>query len=473
MEIVGRKEQLAQIETLLQSEKAEFVAVTGRRRVGKTFLIDKAFEGKICFQMTGIQNTNQTAQLENFARKLMAYSNLPFITTTPKDWGEAFFQLRSYLEQQPKSQKQVIFLDELPWMNTAKSNFLQQLAHLWNDYLSKQSHFILIVCGSASSWLVNNITNDKGGLHNRLTKTIHLLPFTLSETKEFLEAKSIIKPIQEIAKLYMILGGIPYYLDDIQAHESNDQAIERMCFSDSGKLKNEYGNLYKALFNNPENHERIVTTLSGGQKGTLRSQIIEKTKITDGGPFNRAMNDLLMCGFVTTIAQYGRKKREERYILNDEFSNFYHQFMKNNTRYTEGIWQQIAQNQRFKIWMGYAFERLVLKHISQIKQKLSIAGVYTEIYNLYPIKGQNDAIQVDLILDRKDNVVNFCEIKHYESPFKITKDFYEKTNQKISVFRELYPKKQIVYTLITNQSILQNEYSIALIGQTLTLQDLF
>ena len=473
MEIVGREEQLAQIETLLRSEKAEFVAVTGRRRVGKTFLIDKGFEGKICFQMTGIQNANQMAQLENFARKLMIYSNLPFITTTPKDWGEAFFQLRSYLEQQPKNLKQVIFLDELPWMNTAKSNFLQQLAHLWNDYLNKQSHFILIVCGSASSWLVNNITNDKGGLHNRLTRTIHLLPFTLSETKAFLEAKSIIKPIQEIAKLYMILGGIPYYLDDIQAHESNDQAIERMCFGDNGKLKNEYSNLYKALFNNPENHERIVTALSGGQKGMLRSQIIEKTKITDGGPFNRAMNDLLVCGFVTTIAQYGHKKREERYLLNDEFSNFYHQFMKNNTRYTEGMWQQMAQNQRFKIWMGYAFERLVLKHISQIKQKLSIAGVYTEICNLYPIKGQNDAIQVDLILDRKDNVINFCEIKHYESPFKITKDFYEKTNQKISVFRELYPKKQIVYTLITNQSILQNEYSTALIGQSITLQDLF
>ena len=473
MEIVGRKEQLAQIEALLRSEKAEFVAITGRRRVGKTFLIDKGFEGKICFQITGIQNANLKTQLENFARKLMINSNLPFVTSTPNDWGEAFFQLRSYLEQQPKNQKQVIFLDELPWMNTAKSNFLQHLAHLWNDYLSKQSHFILIVCGSASSWLLNNITNDKGGLHNRLSTTIHLLPFTISETKEFLEAKSIIKPIQELAKLYMILGGIPYYLDDLQAHESNDQSIERMCFGDGGKLKNEYNNLYKALFSNPENHELIVMALSGGQKGMLRSQIIEKTKITDGGPFNRAMNDLLVCGFVTTIAQYGHKKREERYLLNDEFSNFYHQFMKKNTRYTEGIWQQMAQNQRFKIWLGYAFERLALKHIAAIKQRLGIAGVYTEIYNLYPSKEQTEAIQVDLLLDRKDNVVNFCEIKHYDAPFKITKDFYEKTIQKLAYFRGMYPKKQIVYTFITNQKIIPNQYSTALIGQTITLEDLF
>jgi uncharacterized protein len=473
MKIVGRKEQLLQIESLLHSEKAEFVAITGRRRVGKTFLIDQSFEKNICFQMTGIQNANQKAQLENFARKLMIYSKIPFITNPPKDWGEAFFQLRSYLELQDKTQKQVIFLDELPWINTVKSEFLQNLAHLWNDYLSKQSHFILIVCGSASSWLLKNITNDKGGLHNRITTTIHLQPFTLSETKAFLEAKGIIKPLQEIAKLYMILGGIPFYLDDVQAHESNDQTIERMCFSENGKLKNEYSNLYKALFANPENHERIVEALAGSQKGMLRSQIIEKAKVTDGGPFNRAMNDLLSCNFITTIAQFGRKKREERYLLNDELSNFYHQFMKNNNRYTPGMWLQMAQNQKFKIWLGYAFERLVLRHIPQLKQQLGISGVYTEIYNLYPSNDQNRAMQVDLLLDRKDNVINFCEIKHYDSPFKISKDFYEDTQQKLAFFRSIASKKQIIYTLITNQVPMQNEYSTALIGKTIVLEDLF
>ncbi len=473
MKIIGRKEQLAQIATLFHSNKAEFVAVTGRRRVGKTFLIDQGFEGHICFQMTGIQNATQKVQLDNFSRKLLVYSKIAFITSTPKDWGEAFFQLRSYLELQAPDRKLVIFLDELPWMNTAKSGFLQQLAHFWNDYLSKQSHFILVVCGSASSWLVNNITNDKGGLHNRLTSTIHLQPFTLAETKAFLESKGIIKPLQDIAKLYMILGGIPYYLDDIQTHESNDQAIERMCFSDNGRLKNEYANLYKALFSNPENHEKIIEALAGSQKGMLRSQIIEKSKITDGGPFNRTMNDLLACGFVITIAQYGRKKREERYLLNDEFSNFYHQFMRNSARYTQGIWLQIAQNQRFKIWMGYAYERLVLRHIPQLKRQLGISGVYTEIYNLYPSPKENLSIQVDLLLDRKDNVVNFCEIKHYDAPLKITKKFYESSLEKLAIFRQITPKKQVVYTLITNQAIVQNEYSTSLIGQQVNLEELF
>jgi uncharacterized protein len=203
------------------------------------------------------------------------------------------------------------------------------------------------------------------------------------------------------------------------------------------------------------------------KKGMLRSQIIEKSKVQDGGPFNRAMNDLLSCGFIITIAQFGRKKREERYLLNDEFSNFYHQFMKKNQRYSEGMWIQMAQNQRFKIWMGYAFERLVLQHIPKLKQQLGIASVYTEVYNLYK------AMQVDLLLDRKDNVVNFCEIKNYDAPFKISKDFYENTLQKLDYFRSIAPKKQIIYTLITNKNIVTNQYSTALIGQSVILDSLF
>ena len=185
------------------------------------------------------------------------------------------------------------------------------------------------------------------------------------------------------------------------------------------------------------------------------------------------MNDLLSCGFIITIAQFGRKKREERYLLNDEFSNFYHQFMNKNQRYTEGMWIQMAQSQRFKIWLGYAFERLVLRHIPKLKQQLGIASVYTEVYNLYPSNEDDKAMQVDLLLDRKDNVVNFCEIKHYEAQFKITKDFYEKTLQKLDYFRSIAPQKQIVYTLITNKAIVINEYSTALIGQAVTLSELF
>jgi uncharacterized protein len=472
--MIGRTEQLTQLEKLNTSEKSEFLAVLGRRRIGKTFLIDNAFEKQICFQMTGIQLGNTKSQLENFNRKLYFHSKASYLGAPPLNWGEAFFQLRTYLTTLQVQKKQVIFFDELPWINTVKSSFLQELAHLWNDYLSKQKHFILVICGSASSWIASHITNDKGGLHNRLTATINLLPFTLLETKQFLEAKKIIKPIQEIAKIYMTFGGIPYYLDDIQRGESTNRTIERMCFEPNGKLKNEYDNLYKALFQNALNHEKIVEALAGSQKGMQRSQIIEKTKLQDGGPFTRAMNDLIACGFVSTINQFKQKKRGENYRLNDEFTVFYHRFMKQVNKYEAGGWVQKANSQAYKIWLGYAFELLAFRHINQIKTKLGINGIYSEISTFYHNIGKDNGMQADMLIERKDNAINFCEIKHYESQFKFDKNYYNTCIKKLSQFRDIASSKvQILFTLICSQPIKENNFSADLVDNVITIEDFF
>jgi uncharacterized protein len=472
--MVGRKAQLEQINDLKTSKKSEFVAVMGRRRVGKTYLIDEAFKEEICFQLTGIQTDDTTAQLDNFNRKFFLHSKAQYQSPAPNDWGEAFFQLRAYLETLSKKQKQVIFLDELPWMHTAKSGFLQQLAHFWNDYLSKNNHYILIVCGSASSWIANNITNDKGGLHNRLTAQIHLKPFTLEETKEFLVEKNINITNQEIAKMYMAFGGIPYYLDDIKRGETATQAIERMCFLEDGRLKNEYDNLYKALFHNSLDHERIVEALAGSQKGMIRSQIIEKSKIRDGGPFTRAMYDLLTCGFVATINQFGQKKREEVYKLNDEYSSFYHRFIKSAKKYKMGAWAQQSTSQQYKIWLGYAFELLAFRHIDLIKNKLGISGIYSEISTLYYNIGKKEGLQIDILIDRKDNAINYCEIKHYDAQFKFDEKYYIETKAKIEAFKEICgPKKQVFFTMITNQPITENEYSLEIVDKRILLDNFF
>jgi uncharacterized protein len=349
--MVGRKPQLEQIALLKKSSKSEFVAIMGRRRVGKTYLIDNAFADDICFQMSGIQKGSTKVQLQNFQRKLLVYNKKKNVLSTPKDWGEAFFQLQEYLDTLSKKKKQAIFLDELPWMATAKSIFLQHLAHFWNDYLSKQKHFILIICGSASSWLVKQVTNDKGGLHNRITSVIKLEPFSLLETSLFLATKNIKLGLQDIAKIYMAMGGIPYYLDDIRKGESAAQAIERMCFEAGGKLNIEYDNLYKALFKNAHTHERIVTAVAGSQKGMLRSEIILKSKIQDGGPFNRAMQELIDCGFIITINQFGQKKRDEVYRLHDEYTAFYHRFIKSNKKIYKG---NMVANCKFSILQNLA-----------------------------------------------------------------------------------------------------------------------
>ncbi len=470
--MVGRKAQMEQIEALQSSPRSEFVAVMGRRRIGKTFLIDYAFESMISFQMTGIQKGSAKNQLENFNRKLYEFSKAKYLSPAPKNWGEAFFQLRTYLETKPESEKQVIFLDELPWISTSKSGFLQQLAHFWNDYLSKKKHFILIVCGSASSWIAKNITNDKGGLHNRITETIELKPFSLFETKQFLVSKNINITNKEIAKIYMAFGGIPYYLENIKRGESATQAIERLCFAENGKLKNEYENLYKALFNNSIDHEKIVEILAGSQKGMLRAEILSQSKIQDGGPFNRAMADLLICGFVTTMSQFGQKKREEVYRLNDEYSAFYHRFIKQAKKFATGTWSLQATSQSYKIWLGYAYELLCFRHIDQIKMKLGISGIYSEVSTFYLKKNNGIDLQIDMLIDRRDNTINFCEIKNYESRFSIDKEIYETTKEKIESFKKL-TNKQVFFVVISNDQIKENEYSLEIVDKNIVLDDLF
>ncbi len=472
--MVGRKPQLEQIELLKKSNKSEFVAIMGRRRVGKTYLIDNAFADTICFQMSGIQKGSTKVQLQNFQRKLLVCNKKKKITNAPKDWGEAFFQLQEYLETLSKKKKQAIFLDELPWMATAKSIFLQHLAHFWNDYLSKQNHFILIICGSASSWLVKQVTNDKGGLHNRITSVIKLEPFSLLETSLFLASKNIQFAVQDVAKIYMAMGGIPYYLDDIQKGESATQAIERMCFEPGGKLNIEYDNLYKALFKNAHIHERIVTTISSAQKGMLRSEIILKSKVQDGGPFNRAMQELLDCGFIITVNQYGQKKRDEVYKLHDEYTAFYHRFIKTNKKFTKGMWLQLAATQSYKSWLGHAYELLVFRHLPQVKQKLGIAGIYSEVSAHYYNMGKQGGLQIDLLIDRKDNTINYCEMKYYEDNFAFTKTFSDSIKEKMIQFKNVSKtRKQIFLTMITNYAIKENEYSLELMQNNIVLDDLF
>jgi uncharacterized protein len=471
--MIGRKLQLEQIESLNTSAKSEFVAVLGRRRVGKTYLIDNAFNKQICFQISGVQEADKKAQLENFDRKLALKTKKKNMQS--KDWGEAFYNLRLYLDRLPKQKKKhVIFIDELPWMATSKSGCLQQLANLWNDYLSKEKHFILVICGSASSWLAKNVTGDKGGLHNRLTSIIQVEPFTLNETRQFLVSKKINWTELEITKLYMSFGGIPFYLDEVMKGDNATSAIERICFSKLGKLRNEYDHLYKALFYNPQVHQKIVSALASKQKGLLRKEILQLTKLKDGGIINRTLDELLTCGFIVTINQFGKKKRDEVYRLNDEFTSFYHRFMSGNSKYTKGMWQLMSQTQSYKIWMGFAFEFLVHRHIDAVKQKLGIQGVYTEISTHYHNIGKTGGAQIDLLLDRNDNTINYCEIKFTESPYTLDRKAFMQLSDKIQKLKNIFGVKKIIQSIyITKAPIKNNAYSNEIIAQNIILEDLF
>ena len=198
--MVGRKEQIEVMKETLKKSRSSFVAVTGRRRVGKTYLIEQVYSSHFCFKVTGIQNDDTQSQIINFTQKIAEYSNESIIVA-PENWQQVFIIFKNYLQSLSKKKKQVIFIDELPWIATARSGFIQFLAHLWNDYLSKENHFILVVCGSATSWITKKIVNDKGGFHNRITDPINLLPFNLSETKEFLNSKNVRYCLHQLANI--------------------------------------------------------------------------------------------------------------------------------------------------------------------------------------------------------------------------------------------------------------------------------
>ena len=471
--MIGRKEEKKKISLLLASRRAEFLAITGRRRVGKTFLIDTLLKAHYCFSMTGIQNGSTQMQLVNFGVKLAEYdgSTSPVI---PENWQDAFLQLKAYLQTLNKDKKQVIFIDELPWVYTPRSGFIQLLAHLWNDYLSKESHFILVICGSAASWITKRIINDPGGLHNRVTEIIHLHPFSLSETQSFLTTKGIRLTDQEVARIYMTLGGIPFYLENIRKGESFAASIERICFSPVGLLRNEYQNLFQALFNHADIHQAIVEALASQPYGSTHAEIIKKSGITSTGSYQRAMEELIISDFVIETLPFGKKKKGALYRLIDEYTIFYHRFIKSQKKYTPGIWQQLAASQTYKVWAGYAFETLCHKHVEVIKEVLGIAAVYAEVSSLrIPASEGPEGFQIDLLIDRKDDSINLCEVKFHAGPFTITKTYYQHLLQKRQRFIEYTgTKKQVFMTLITNHGIAPNAYAREVVEVAVNLSEL-
>jgi len=472
--MIGRKQEIEKLESALKGNKSAFVAVTGRRRVGKTFLIDTILKKFYCFNLTGIQNGNRTAQIFNFSVKLSEY----MVSETPvhfDGWQEAFYHLRSYLKTLSKNRKQVIFIDELPWVSTVRSGFIQLLAHLWNDYLSKEKHFILVVCGSATSWISQKIINDKGGLHNRVSEIIHLKPFTLYETRLFLASLKINLTDPQIAKIYMALGGIPFYLEQIKKGENFSAAIERICFSTTGILKNEYINLYESLFSNAGVHLSIVQVLAGAPTGLSYSEILNKLKQPSSGSYTRAIEELLVSDFIIQVSSFNKKKKGVTYRLADEYSIFYHRFIKENQKYIPGIWMQLSATQAYKSWSGYAFEDLCHKHIKEIKRALGIESVFTRISRLGVSKAQDQiGFQIDLIINRNDDAINLCEIKFYDSIYTINKNIYTQLQHRKTLFREYTDtKKQLFTTMITCHGLKDNAYATDVVDSRITLADLF
>ena len=458
MNIIERNEELNTLYDCLSSQRPEFLLVYGRRRVGKTYLIKQFFNDRFSFYATGVPETNTRGQLKAFNESLIEYGSNE--KSIPKDWLEGFRRLKALLQRddiyrEPTSSKRVVFLDELPWMSTARSDFKMALDLFWNSWASSQSDLLLIVCGSAASWIIDNILLDTGGLYNRITRQIHLLPFSLGECEKLLSVGDASITKKQVMDYYMVFGGIPYYMNMFDHRFSVAQNIDRLLFKENGLLDTEYEMLFRSLFKKSERHIQVIEAIGKKKDGVLREELNQDPRLPSGETLTSILNELEQCGFIRKYQDYKTNKQWFIFQVTDPFVLF-SQMIHNTSKITS--WIEYLNSPSYNSWKGNAFEILCLNHVDQIKKALGISGISSNQY-AWRSKKSKPGAQIDLIIDRKDDIINLCEMKYSDSEYSIDVDYNQELIRKMEVFRaETGTKKALHITMITANGLKHNTY---------------
>ncbi len=483
MDIIGRHAEINLLKRLSNFGKAVFIALYGRRRVGKTFLTRRIFRNQgLFFEITGSKKASKQHQLANFHRVFTSVFDDTLYGKPPSDWDDAFDRLQIATARIEQQQKVIIFLDELPWLASPRSGFMPALEYTWNRHFSERANVILIVCGSAAAWMIKHVVQNKAGLYGRITQSIPLYPFLLNESEQLLKARGVELDRRQIVELFMVTGGVGAYLDHIMPGKSSMQTINELCFQAHGALFLEFNNLFRALFNHSDKHIRIVKALAKQRRGLTQAEIQQLTKLPQSGHTSIVLQELMSCGFIMALQQFGQKKKSRKFILIDEYTNFYCSWIeKNRDAILSGsdpeLWNKIYQSPSWLSWSGFSFETICLKHIYAIKKALGISSVKTQESHWQYKASADEAIagaEIDLIIDRADNCIHLCEIKFSRNPFHIDKDYAQQLEYKRSLFREKTgSKKTLFITLITPHGAVENQYYSTVIQSQLTLDDLF
>lgn len=474
--IIGREKERQVLSEFRESCKPEFLAIYGRYHVGKTFLVRSFFHNDFDFSFSGSFETPRATQLRLFKGELERYSGKK--RKKPADWFEAFEQLRDYLSSLKKD-RIVVFLDELPWMDTPRSSFLQAISYFWNSWASTQPQIKLVVCGSATTWMFSKLIGDRGGMHGRVNRQMYLRPFNLAETEAFLRQKGIIWNRYQITEVYMAMGGIPYYLDMLEPSLPFNENIDRLFFADGAPLRTEYNYVFRSLFKNSSLYRTIVETLSKKSTGMTQAAIAEAVHVDQNGALSEALSNLCTCDFLRTYKAFGKKQKEQLYQLADLYSLFYLKFVEPTDSQDEQFWSNMQDTGERRSWEGYAFEQVCLHHIPQIKDALRIGGVLSEVcsWQCRPFEdsdgNQHKGTQIDLLIDRRDEVIDVCEMKFSAHEYAITADYDQRLRERLATFRALTgTKKALHFVLVTTYGLSRNAYS-GNVQQVVTLDDLF
>ena len=473
--IIGREKEREKLDKILGSKQAEFLALYGRRRVGKTFLIREHLKEQLVFDISGTKEGGKDQQIGHFFDEYLKRTQGLQETRTPKDWHKMFKYLADYLDKlPPTNSKYVVFIDEMPWLDAPKSDFITALEFFWNQYISKMPQILLIACGSASSWIRKNLINARGGLYNRITHRMKLMPFNLYETDLFLQSIGAKLTQYQTLEMYMVMGGIPFYLKEVEKGKSSTQLIDDMCFSPQGLLYDEYGQLYHALFKSAEQHIAIVEALAAHPQGLTQTDIFAKTKISTSS-ISRTLEELVECDFLSVFQPFSNTKKDAVYKLTDFYSLFYLKFIQPNKGYGTKMWEQLSNQSSYAAWSGYAFENICMMHVAQIKTALGISGVFTK-HSAWKFKG-NDTLpgaQIDMIIDRNDQIIHLCEAKFTKDNFAIDKDYAAQLRLRKAIFKQATHTKKATYTtLLTTYPALQNKYYLEEIVHEVTIDKLF
>ena len=468
---IGREAEVVNLQKYYDSNESEFVVIYGRRRVGKTFLVKEFFDDKYDFKVTGLYKKPKKVQLKNFSLALKEYG-FP-LKTIPADWLEAFAALKQLLAGiEPVNKKKVVFIDELPWLDTPKSDFLAAFESFWNGWGAQQDDLMLVVCGSATTWIAKHLLEDVGGLFNRVARRMYLLPFSLNETERYLQSRGFRWSRYDIVQIYMIMGGIPYYLRLLDGTLPLSTNIDNIFFRKKGPLWNEFSVLYETLFGRSELYLKIINTLAGKKSGLTQSEIVEGAKVPQNGAFTNALKDLVRCDFIRAYNCFGKKSADITYQLSDYYTLFYFRFIKDQLNPDEHYWTLTLDNPARAAWAGYSFEQVCKDHLWQIRRALGINGVLVSASSW---KGQYEGsgAQIDLVIDRRDRVIDICEAKYSIDEFIIDKEYEGCLRNKLSVFKAATNTKRAVrMVMITTFGVKQNSHS-GIVSANVTMDHLF
>ncbi len=484
--LIGRKSEVKKLNEYYNSSAAELIALYGRRRVGKTFLIDEVFEGRISFRHAGLspidandkpakrkRQSRMKDQLSHFYRSLIEYGWTS--PKEPKSWQEAFYMLEDLLnEKYGRTDRILVFIDEIQWLDTPRAKFMTGFEAFWNGWACHRKNVCVIVCGSSSSWVLDHVINNHGGLYNRVTHEIKLSPFCLNECERFFASRDVMMSRYDIVQSYMMVGGIPYYLQYFEKENSLSQNIDRIFFADNAVLRDEYDRLFSSLFVNPETMKTIIGALFTKRRGLSRKELTSRTGIKDSGELSKQLKALISGDFIIAYDSFGNGKAETFYKLVDPFCNFYLEFIMGKKRTGQQNWVNMDDTPTVRTWKGYSFENVCWNHRRQIKEALRIGGVSTT-ESLWSKRGTKElqGTQIDMIIERKDHVVNMCEMKFYGDDYEVNLEDHKTLERRKKLLREIIPKKAIVHsTLVTTYGLVRNGYHSDFVN-VIIMDDLF